>query len=58
KILPKKSMEFHPGPIEVIVSSPIDARDYTTESIDNLIEKTRGIIVSNFNPQYPEERPR
>jgi 1-acyl-sn-glycerol-3-phosphate acyltransferase len=58
KILPKKSVEFHPGPIEVIVSSPIDAGDYTTESIDDLIEKTRGIIVSNFNPHYPEERPR
>ena len=56
KILPKKSMEFHPGPIEVIVESPINPNDYTPDKIDELIDRTRNVITSHFNPDYPEKR--
>jgi len=56
KILPKKSVEFHPGPIEVIVGNPINTNDYRPDQIDELIERTRSIITSCFNPDYPEKR--
>ncbi|MBN2178799.1 MAG: 1-acyl-sn-glycerol-3-phosphate acyltransferase [Deltaproteobacteria bacterium] len=54
KILPKKSVEFHPGPIEVIVNKPINTNGYTPEKIDELIDRTRSVITSHFNPDYPE----
>jgi 1-acyl-sn-glycerol-3-phosphate acyltransferase len=56
KILPKKSVEFHPGPIEVIVNKPINTNEYTPEKIDELIDRTRSVITSHFNPDYPERR--
>jgi 1-acyl-sn-glycerol-3-phosphate acyltransferase len=54
KILPKKSVEFHPGPIEVIVNKPINTNEYTPEKIEELIDRTRRVITSHFNPDYPE----
>jgi 1-acyl-sn-glycerol-3-phosphate acyltransferase len=56
KILPKKSVEFHPGPIEVIVDNPINTEGYTPETIDELIDRTRNVIMSHFNPDYPEKK--
>lgn len=53
KALPKNSMVFTSGTIEVVVSPPIDTSGYTTETITQLIEKTRNTIVEKFNPDYP-----
>ena len=55
KVMPdKKSFAFYPGPIEVIVGDPIDTSDYSDSAINELVEKTRKAIISNFKPQYPD----
>lgn len=56
KILPKHSMFFTSGEIEVVVSAPIDPAGYSTETIAQLMEKTRNTIVEKFNPDYPSSR--
>jgi 1-acyl-sn-glycerol-3-phosphate acyltransferase len=53
KLLPKNSMVFSSGTIEVAISAPIDTSGYTTETIAQLIEKTRNAVVEKFNPDYP-----
>lgn len=53
KVLPKKSLVFTPGTIEVVVGDPIDTREYTMENLQELVDFTRGVIVSNFDPGYP-----
>ena len=50
KVLPKGSVVFTPGEIEVIVGDPIDTRGYTRESLPELMERTRQVIVSSFKP--------
>jgi len=54
KVLPKKSLVFTSGPIEVVVGDPIDTSLYKHENIDELIEKTRSTIISNYKINYPE----
>ncbi len=53
KVLPKKSLIFHPGPIEVVVADPIETRGYTRENLQDLVNLTRDAIIANFNPDYP-----
>jgi 1-acyl-sn-glycerol-3-phosphate acyltransferase len=53
KVLPKKSIVFKSGPIEVVVSDPIDTTNYKEANLDALIEKTRNAVISNLNPDYP-----
>jgi 1-acyl-sn-glycerol-3-phosphate acyltransferase len=55
KVLPRGSIVFSPGPIEVVVGDPIDTKDYTTDGLGELIEKTRDEIISHLHPDYPEE---
>lgn len=50
KVLPKGSVVFTPGEIEVIVGDPIDTKGYTRESLPELMERTRQVIVSSFKP--------
>lgn len=50
KVLPKGSVVFTSGEIEVIVGDPIDTKDYTRESLAELMERTRQVIVSSFKP--------
>jgi len=50
KVLPKGSVVFTSGEIEVIVGDPIDTKDYTRESLPELMERTRQVIVSSFKP--------
>ena len=50
KVLPKGSVVFTPGEIEVIVGDPIDTKGYTRESLPELMERTRQDIVSSFKP--------
>lgn len=53
KILPKKSIIFTPGSVELVVDNPIDPSGFNIEDIDSLINHTRNTIMSNFNPEYP-----
>lgn len=48
KVLPKGSIVFSSGAIELVICDPIDASDYTSDRMDELVQKTRDIIVSNF----------
>lgn len=43
-ILPKGSLIFHSGNIEVVVCEPIPADQYTHETIEDLINKTHNVI--------------
>ncbi|MBW2560122.1 MAG: 1-acyl-sn-glycerol-3-phosphate acyltransferase [Deltaproteobacteria bacterium] len=56
RVLPKGSLAFNRGPIEVVVGDPVDTQSYTHKTIGELIAVTRDTIVANFNPNYPERR--
>jgi 1-acyl-sn-glycerol-3-phosphate acyltransferase len=55
KVLPKKSLVFHPGPIEVVISDPIETVGCSIENLQDIMDKTREVIISNFKPDFPEE---
>ena len=57
RILPKKSLVFTPGDIEVVVGDPVETTEYTPEQLPELMHRTRQVIVSQYNPDYPEEGP-
>lgn len=52
RLLPKNSLVFNSGKMEVVVGKPIETTGYTTETILDLMEKTRKAIIKNFNPYY------
>ncbi|MEA3221907.1 MAG: lysophospholipid acyltransferase family protein, partial [Thermodesulfobacteriota bacterium] len=54
KVLPKGSLVFSPGPMEVVVANPIDTTGYTRKDLEKLMERTRNTIITNFKPDYPE----
>ncbi len=54
KILPKKALAFNPGGIELVIGKPVVTEHYTHDNLEDLMDKTRNIIVANFNPDYPE----
>lgn len=47
-ILPKSSLIFHSGSIEVVVCDPIPTDHYTHEEIDELIDKTYTVIKNEL----------
>jgi len=49
KVLPKGSVIFSPGLIEVVVGDPIDSTNYSYDKLEELIEKTRKTIVNSFS---------
>lgn len=49
RVMPKGSLVFKPGKIQVVVGDPIDTSGYTADTVDELINKTRQIISSNFD---------
>jgi len=55
KVLPKGALAFKPGVIEVVIGNPVSTELYSHDNLEDLIEKTRNIIVANFNPCYPEK---
>ncbi len=55
KVLPKGSLAFNPGVIEVVIGKPISTKPYSHDNLEDIMGKTREIIVSNFNPYYPEK---
>jgi len=46
-VLPKGSLVFNPGTIEVVVGEPVKTKDYNLDRLEELTEKTRNIIISN-----------
>lgn len=52
RVLPKKSLDMKPGRIQIVVGDPIDTSQYTHDNLQELIDKTRQAISSNFNPDY------
>ena len=57
RVLPKKSLVFNPGTIEVVVADPIETSGYKRENLQGLVDRTRDVIISNFNPDYPAAKP-
>jgi 1-acyl-sn-glycerol-3-phosphate acyltransferase len=56
RVLPdKRSMAFHPGPIQLIVGEPIETNGYDRKKLDALVERTRAAIASRLDPGYPRE---
>jgi 1-acyl-sn-glycerol-3-phosphate acyltransferase len=54
KVLPKKSLVWNSGPIEVVVGDPIESTTYTQNNIQELIDRTRQTVVSNYKINYPD----
>jgi 1-acyl-sn-glycerol-3-phosphate acyltransferase len=52
KVLPKKSLIFSPGTIEV-GGDPIPAVGYTRESVAELMKMTRGVVIANYRLDSP-----
>jgi 1-acyl-sn-glycerol-3-phosphate acyltransferase len=52
RILPKGSLAMKPGKIQIVIGDPIDTSGYTTDTAQELINKTRQVIIANFNPGY------
>ena len=54
RVLPdKRSMAFHPGPIQLIVGEPIETEGLDRKQMDALAERTRAAIASRLDPDYP-----
>jgi 1-acyl-sn-glycerol-3-phosphate acyltransferase len=52
RVLPKGDLVVKPGKIQVVVGDPIDTSGYTTDTVRELIDKTRQAIIANFDPGY------
>ncbi len=52
KILPKKTIVFHPGHVTLTVGDPIPTEGLTEEDVPELMEKTRAAISENLDPDY------
>ena len=48
----KGSFTLKPGEIQIVIGDPIDTSGYTTDTVQNLIDKTRQTIITNFDPDY------
>lgn len=47
-IMPKKSLSVHPGKITMIIGKPIEVKNYSIKSRDELIAEVRNAIVRNY----------
>ncbi len=56
KVLKKGDLEYKSGPIEVVVGEPIDTSGYDIDSLQEVIDRTRDVIIANRNPYYPGEQ--
>ena len=48
EIMSKRSLKVHPGKITMVIDKPIEVKDYSIESRDELITKVRDAIVRNY----------
>jgi len=53
KVMPKKSLCFTPGPIEVVVGDPIETTGYSHDDLPELMRRTRQVIIDNYKIDYP-----
>lgn len=49
EIMPKRSLKINPGRITMVIDKPIAVSGYTDASRPELVERTRRIIIDNFN---------
>ncbi|MDI9571214.1 MAG: lysophospholipid acyltransferase family protein [Pseudomonadota bacterium] len=49
KIMPKRSLKVNPGRITMVIDKPIEVSGYAEEARTELMERVRGVIVSNFD---------
>ena len=52
RVLSKRSLAMKPGKIQVVIGDPIDASAYTHDNVEELIDRTRQAIITNFDPQF------
>ncbi len=52
RVLPKGSLEVKPGKIQIVIGDPIDTSGYSTDTVQELIDKTRQAVMANFEPGY------
>jgi hypothetical protein len=48
----KGRFTLKPGKIQIVIGNPIDTSGYTTDTVQDLIDKTRKAIIANFDPEY------
>lgn len=53
-IQPRGALRLKPGPIQVVISPPIDPRKFKTK--DELMDQVRRDITAHFDPDYPHGR--
>lgn len=54
RVLPdKRSLSFHPGPIQIVVGEVIDTAGYSRKNLGQLIEHTRNAVLEALDPDYP-----
>ena len=52
RVMRKGSFTLKPGKIQILIGDPIDTSSYTTDTVQDLINKTRQTIITNFDPEY------
>ncbi|MDQ1237829.1 MAG: 1-acyl-sn-glycerol-3-phosphate acyltransferase [Thermodesulfobacteriota bacterium] len=52
RVLPKKTIFFLPGHIEVVIADPIQTEGLTQEDVPDLIERTRLAMLSNLDTEF------
>lgn len=52
RVLPRGSLVVKPRKIQVVIGDPIDTSGYTTDTVQELIDKTRQAVMANFDPEY------
>lgn len=53
KVLPKNSLTFQSHPIELVIGDPIDTAHHSEDSIEELMNQTRDVVISNQRSQSP-----
>lgn len=49
KIMPKRSLKVIPGKVKLVIGEPIAVQGYTIENRHTLIDKTRKVIMENYD---------
>ena len=48
EIMPKRSLRIKPGRIKLVIDKPIDTKNYTLETRQELIHRVRQVIIRNY----------
>lgn len=52
RVLPKKTILFRPGHIELVIAAPIKTEGLTEKDVPDLMERTRQAMLSNLDPDF------